>query len=191
MYFSDGTVLRLYRQTIEDFALCTDLEISDEQMHSLCKANDEMSARMRAVRIVSASTVSEKDLAYRLIQKGEKPEEAKAAVEWMKELGLMDDRRTAEQIVQRCIHKGYGISRARQALYEKRIPKECWQEVLKDYPDMSESILIFLQDRLGRTWDERDLRRAIDALMRRGHSYSEIQHVMRQYSLSVALSAED
>ena len=180
MRYEDGSSMRLYRQTIEDFRLYAGRELSEEEMKELRKSAGEMSAKMRAVRIVSASNVSKRDLEYRLIQKGEDPKQAKQAVVWMSELNLLDDTRTAEQIVQKCIHKGYGLSRAKQALYEKRIPKEYWEDALLDYPDQSDKILEFLQNRLDAESDERDVRRAVDALLRRGHSYQEIRKAMEE-----------
>ena len=180
MRFEDGASMRLYRQTIEDFSLYSGKELTEEDMKALRKAAGEMSAKMRAVRIVSASSVSKRDLEYRLIQKGEDPRQAKQAVEWMSDLNLLDDAKTAEQIVRRCIGKGYGLSRAKQALYEKRIPKEFWEEALAEYPDQTEKIIAFLQIRLGKDADERDKRRATDALLRRGHSYQEIRRAMEQ-----------
>ena len=175
MRFEDGTVMRLYRQTVQDFGLYAGLELTDEEIDRLKTAAGQMSAKMRAVRIVSASSVSKRDLEQRLIHKGEDPVQAKQAVEWMTDLNLLDDRKTAEQIVHRCISKGYGIARAKQALYEKRIPKEYWQEVLEDYPDQTDAIVNFLRSRLGEQWEDKDLRRAMDALVRRGHSYGEIR----------------
>ena len=180
MRYEDGSSMRLYRQTIEDFRLYAGRELSEEEMKELLKSAGEMSAKMRAVRIVSASNVSKRDLEYRLIQKGEDPKQAKQAVVWMSELNLLDDARTAEQIVQKCIHKGYGLSRAKQALYEKRIPKEYWEDALLDYPDQSDKILEFLQNRLDAESDERDVRRAVDSLLRRGHSYQEIRKAMEE-----------
>ncbi len=179
MRFADGTSLRLYRQTIEDFGLYSGMEMTDEAHAQLQMAAGQMSAKMRAVRIVSASSVSKRDLEQRLVLKGEDPLQAKLAVEWMSDLNLLDDRKTAEQVVHRCVSKGYGLSRAKQALYEKRIPKELWEEALADYPDQTENILSFLRARLGDSWEEKDLRKAIDALMRRGHSYSQIRSALQ------------
>ena len=180
MRFEDGSSIRLYRQTVEDFGLYPGKELTDEEMKDLRKSAGEMSAKMRAVRIVSASSVSKRDLEYRLVQKGEDPKQAKQAVEWMSDLNLLDDAKTAEQIVHRCIHKGYGLSRAKQALYEKRIPKEFWEDALADYPDQTDKILEFLRSRLKEGYEERDVRRATDALLRRGHSYQEIRRAMQQ-----------
>ena len=181
--FDDGTVMRLYRQTVQDFGLYPGLELTDEELKKLRTAAGLMSAKMRAVRIVAASSVSKKDLEQRLVQKGETPEDARTAVAWMTDMELVDDRNTAQQVVSRCISRGYGLQRAKQALYEKRIPKEYWEEALADYPDQTDHIVEFLQSRLGQEWDQRDLRRAIDALLRRGHSYSRIKQALSQLSL--------
>ena len=167
--------MRLYRQTVEDFGLYTGLEMEDKDFARLIEAAGQMSAKMRAVRIVAASSVSQKDLEQRLIQKGEDPAQAKQAVKWLEELELIDDRKTAEAIISRCISKGYGLARAKQALYEKRIPKEYWQEALEDYPDQLDAIVAFLESRLTGESDQKEVKKAIDALMRRGHGYHEIR----------------
>ena len=180
--FDDGTVMRLYRQTLEDFGIYSGKEMDSEEVAKLRIAVGKMSAKMRAVRIVSASSVSKSDLEHRLVQKGESKEDAKQAVEWMSDLSLLDDEKTAQQIVQRCISKGYGRSRAKQALFEKRIPKEYWESALADYPDQNEKILAFLETKLGDNWGEKELRRATDALLRRGHSYQEIRRALQEYS---------
>ena len=191
MHFSDGTVMRLYRQTVEDFALYTGKEFSDEEMETLREAAGQMSAKMRAVRIVSASSVTKRDLEQRLVHKGEDPGQAKEAVQWMSDLNLLDDSRVAEQVVQRCISKGYGEARARQALYEKKVPKQYWDAALADYPDQLEKIVDFLHTRLGEEYDQRELKRTIDALMRRGHSYAVIRKALNRLQLEQEEFPED
>lgn len=181
--FDDGSVLRLYRQTVEDFGLYPGMEFSQEQFEKLTAAGEKLSAKMRAVRIVSASNVSKSELESRLIQKGEKPADAKQAVSWLEELKLLDDRKTAEQIVQSCIGKGYGLARAKQVLYEKRIPKELWESVLADYPDQTEKITSFLKSRITDPSDQRAVKRAVDSLLRRGHSYRVIREALSELSL--------
>ena len=190
MRFDDGTTMRLYRQTVEDFGLYSGKEMSEQELAALRTAAGEMSAKMRAVRIVSASSVSKRDLEYRLVQKGEDPKQAKQAVEWMSDLNLLDDARTAEQVVNRCIHKGYGLARAKQALYEKRIPKEFWADALADYPDQGEKIAEFLRSRLKPGYEEKDLRRVTDALLRRGHTYHEIRRAMQHLNLDEDLQED-
>jgi len=101
----------------------------------------------------------------------------------MEDLHLVDDRSTAEQIVHSCISKGYGLQRAKQALYEKRIPKEYWAAALEDYPDQLDRIESFLRSRLDDDSDDREVKKAVDALIRRGHSYSGIREALKNISL--------
>ena len=176
--FDDGSKMGLYRQTVEDFALYSGKDLDEQEAEALRTAAGQMSAKMRAVRIVSAASVSRRDLEARLVRKGEDPQQAKEAVAWMEDLHLVDDRATAEQVVSSCISKGYGLARAKQALYEKRIPKEYWDEALADYPDQTEKITAFLKSRLVADSDEKQVRRAVDALIRRGHSYGTIRRAL-------------
>ena len=189
--FDDGTKLGLYRQTVEDFGLYVGKEFTEEEKEELLRAAGKMSAKMRAVRIVSASNVSKRDLEERLVRKGEDPQQAKEAVQWMEDLHLVDDRNTAEAVVHSCISKGYGLQRAKQALYEKRIPKQYWDEVLEDYPDQEAKIETFLRSRLDADSDQKQIKKAIDALIRRGHSYGTIRRVLQSLSFDSHDDFED
>ena len=181
--FSDGSTQRLYRQTVEDFGLYTGKELTDVEMETLREAAGQMSAKMRAVRIVSASSVTKRDLEQRLVHKGEDPAQAKEAVRWMADLSLLDDREVARQVVAKCVSRGYGPARAKQMLYEKQVPRQYWEEALADYPDMEDAIMDFLRSRLGEDPDEKDTKRAIDACLRRGHHYSQIRRALNSLRL--------
>ena len=176
--FSDGSSMKLYRQTVEDFRMFPGLEIED--LDAVRENNSRYSAKMRAVRIISASSVSKRDLQSRLVRKGESEEQAKAAVEWLSDLNLVDDRQTARQIVDSCVRKGYGLGRAKQALYEKQIPKQLWEEALEDYPDQTDRIADFLRTKLRDPEDPKQVKRAIDAALRRGHSYGDVKRALER-----------
>ena len=186
-----GKKMALYRQTVEEFGLYSGKELSEDTWEALLEHAGKISARMRAVRIVSASSVSKKDLQDRLIRKGETPDQAREAVEWMEDLHLVDDRNTAEQVVHSCISKGYGLARAKQALFEKRIPKEYWEEALAEYPDQMEYILRFLRKSLDAEPDDRQIKKAVDALLRRGHSYGRIREGLQLISVETDDFLED
>ena len=170
--------MRLYRQVVEDYSLYSGCELTQEQLQSLHTDAGRVSAKMRAVRIVAASGVSRRDLEQRLVRKGEDPEQAREAVQWMEELKLVDDRQTARQIVERCIARGYGRSRARQLLYEKQIPASLWEEALEGYPDQLEPVLSFLRNKLSDPADRAQVKKCVDALLRKGHSYGVIRKAL-------------
>ena len=184
----DGSTLRLYRQTVEDYAIYAGREMDDAELERLRLDAGKMSAKMRATRILAATDVSKKDLQQRLVQKGEDPKQAAEAVAWLEDLNLLDDERTAEIIVRRCIAKGYGPARAKQALYEKRIPKECWEKAMADYPDQSEFIVDHL--RKVNAKDPKQIKKAVDALLRKGHSYGQIKKAMDKLAMEMEFSED-
>lgn len=178
-----GQSLLIYPSVAADFGLCAGKVLSKEEYEAVKKAAAAASAKERAVRIVSVSTVSEKELEHRLRQKGEQEEDAKAAVAWLRELRLLDDAQAARQVVQSGVRRGYGAARIRQMLYEKRIPRELWAEALEEIPPQTEAIDAFLQRQFrGEQPDRKQCKRAADALLRRGHSWSEIRSALERYA---------
>lgn len=175
---SDGITLRLYPQTLGEFNLYQGRELEEEELTRLRQSAGAVSAKMRAVRIVSASAVSARDLESRLRHKGENPEDAREAVAWMQELQLVDDLDTAKQLVRRGVSRGYGVNRLRQMLYEKQIPKELWEEALAQAPEPDQAITRFLDQRLGPEPDRKELKKTIDALLRRGYAWQDIRRVL-------------
>ncbi len=176
--FEDGTTKKFLPQTVAEQGLFVGMELSEAEFKALEAANAALSAKARAVRIISAAAVSKGDLERRLTQKGENPEDAKNAVEWLSDLKLLDDAETARQIVARGAARGYGAERVKQMLYEKRIPKQYWDEALSTLPDMSEALTDFLRKRLGEEPDEKTLRNATQAALRRGYTWSEVREAL-------------
>ncbi len=181
--FENGKSLLVYPSVIVDLGLYSGMEIPEAAMESLIEQNGAVSAKERATRILSYGVVSGCELEHRLRQKGESEEHAREAVQWLQDLRLLDDRQAAEQIVRSGLSKGYGPARIRQMLYEKRIPKELWQEAMADLPESDEAIDTFLQKRFrGKTPDRAECKRATDALLRRGHSWSDIRRALERYA---------
>ena len=179
----DGRKLRLEKSVIADFGLFSGRELEEEELQRIRQANAKASAKARAVRIISATSVSKKELERRLIQKGETPELATEAVQWLSDLKLLDDRQTARQLAQAAARKGYGKARIRQILYQKGVDRELWDEAMEDLPEPDDAIDRFLASRFkGQKPDERETKRAVDALLRRGHSWSDIRPAIARYT---------
>lgn len=192
LHLSDGSVLKTQDHVIADLGLFSGMELDEDGLQQLKTAVGKASAKARAVRIISATGVSKQELEHRLTQKGEKPEDAREAVRWLSELELLDDEKTARQLVDSAVRKGYGKSRIRQILYEKRIPREYWESALAELPEMDDAVDKFLSQRFrGRTPNEKEVKRTIDALIRRGHNWQDIRAGLRRYSVSLDEHLED
>lgn len=181
--FDDGSSLMVLPSAMAELGLYQGMEIPDCAMESIKDTCAKASAKERAVRIISASTVSKRELEKRLIQKGEREEDAKQAVQWLDDLKLLDDAQAAQQIVRNGAAKGYGAARIRQMLFEKRIPKEYWEDALTLLPPQDDAIDSYLQRRFrGKQPDRAECKRATDALLRRGHSWSDIRRALERYA---------
>ena len=175
----DGETLTVSASLCVQFSLCAGMELDEEAFSALKAAVAKEAARERAVRILTASAVSERELEKRLVQKGTLPADA---VAWLKEHRFLDDAATAAQLVDSAVRKGYGRARVKNILYEKGIPKDLWDEALARIPAMDDAIDRFLAAKLrGRTADEKTIKKTIDALLRRGFSYGEIRDALRRY----------
>ena len=188
LIFEDGKRLKAPAFKVVELGLTPGAEGTPEGVLALENAQSLASCKERAVRILTASGLSKKELQKRLVQKGESEEDAEAAVAWLEELHLIDDLETAKQLVRSACLRGYGAARAKSILYEKGIPKELWDEALEELPEMDGAIDTFLRRKLdGRTLDAKQIKKTVDALLRRGHSYHDIQAGLRRYEASLSL----
>lgn len=188
LIFEDGKRLKAPAFKVVELGLTPGAEVTPEAFLALENAQSLASCKERAVRILTASGLSKKELQKRLVQKGEIGEDAEAAVAWLEELHLIDDLETAKQLVRSACLRGYGAARAKSILYEKGIPKELWDEALEELPEMDGAIDTFLRRKLdGRTLDAKQIKKTVDALLRRGHSYHDIQAGLRRYEASLSL----
>lgn len=188
LIFDDGKRLKAPAFKVVELGLAPGDEVPPEIFLALEQAQSLALCKERAVRIITASGVSKKELRKRLIQKGETEEDADAAVSWLEELHLIDDLETAKQLVRSAAARGYGRARAKNILYEKGIEKELWDEALAELPEMDDAIDLFLRRRLqGRPLDDKLIRKTVDALIRRGHSYSDIQAGLRRFEAGLEL----
>ena len=188
LIFEDGKRLKAPAFKVVELGLTPGAEVTPEVFLALENAQSLASCKERAVRILTASGLSKKELQKRLVQKGESGEDAEAAVAWLEELHLIDDLETAKQLVRSACLRGYGAARAKSILYEKGITKELWDEALAELSEMDDAIDTFLRRKLdGRTLDAKQIKKTVDALLRRGHSYHDIQAGLRRYEASLSL----
>ena len=72
--------------------------------------------------------------------------------------------------------------RVRQELQKRGISRELWDDALSQLPPQGNAIDDFLRRRFrGAKPDQKELKRATDALLRRGHSWSDIRSALERY----------
>ena len=139
--------------------------------------------KKRALRILGNRNYSEQEMHRRLVSKGEMEENASETVRWLAQLGYINDSDYATLIVRHYAAKGYGEARIKSELFKRGIAKEYWEEKLAEVSegDKSDAAIEFLTKKLRGSDDKDDLRRASDALVRRGYSYDEAKTAISNY----------
>ena len=139
-------------------------------------------ARKRALRLLDKRDYSRKMLLDKLTEKGAEESDALEVVDWLCEIGAVDDVRYAGLVVRHYAQKGYGARRIRDELYRRGIGKELWEEALSSLSETDETVFRILSVKLrGTDGAPEDLRRAENALLRRGYSREEIRAAIERY----------
>ena len=130
--------------------------------------------------------LSRRELTRRLVEKGETPEHAQAAVDWLEELGALNELEYARSIVRHYTARGYGAQKLRQEFQRRGVPREIWDQALEEQSDPVDRVVSFLEKKLrGQTQDPKLLKRATDALLRRGFRWEEIRAGLSRYGTEI------
>ncbi len=184
----DGSILRLGEGEVTDFALYAGKELLEEEAERLLASARRSTLREKALALLSRRPQSRKELERRLLEWEAGEEEAAAICDRMEELGYLNDRSYAEQIVRHYSTKGFGEKKLRDELYRRGVPRALWSEALEGAETPSAVIDSFVQKKLsGRTVDRKELQKVSAALARRGFGWSEISDALRRYEEKLEL----
>ena len=133
-------------------------------------------AKRKALSLLDRRDYSRAELLRKLDEKGYDAAAAEEAVDRLVYLGFVDDARYAPIVVRHYAAKGYGAQRIRGELQRRGIAKELWDAAMAEMPQQDETLDRLLRSRLkGAPASDRDaLRKATDALRRKGYGWDEI-----------------
>lgn len=181
--FSDGTELKLSLDIVADLSLFKGRELSEQEYSTLRTSAGLSKCKERALRIIGARPLSARALFDRLVEKGETPENAQESVAWLIRLHYLDDAQYADMVVRHYAGKGYGVQKIKGELFRRGVPKTLWDQALEGMPETDDRVFELLSKKLGGVQPDRaELKRATDALFRRGFTWDEINAAVRRYS---------
>ena len=187
--FDNGEELRTTLAVVTELSLYSGRTLTEDELSAVRDVSARSRCRQRALRIIGARAMSVKELTDRLKEKGESPENAEDAAQWLLDMRLLDDAQYAAMCVRHYAAKGYGAGRIRSELYRRGIPRELWDDALQELPEQDDRIDALLRRKLkSDTPDRAELRKAADYLYRRGFGRDEIHAALARYS---ELSEED
>ena len=190
-FLEDGAILRLGSGEVAAFGLYAGMELSPELLERLNAAARQGRVRDKALDLIAARPLSRKELADKLTARprdrekaaAATAEEAAAAADWLEEMGYLNDADYARRMVEHYSARGCGPAKLRDELYRRGVPRDCWDDALAAQEPPEGAIDALLQKRLrgADPSDPRALKRAADALARRGYRWEEIQEGLERY----------
>lgn len=197
-HLEDGSILRVTENEVVSFALYTGIELSAEVREKLERAAGESKARSKALDMIARKPMSRKELVNKLTAKPPKkkdgterepiatPEQAETVADWLEDLGYLNDMEYARTLARHYSAKGYGDRKVKDEFFRRGVPREYWSQALEEAQEPAEGIDAFLAKRFrGRTPDQKELKRASDALARRGYRWNEIREGLNRYGAGI------
>ena len=183
----DGSILRVGEGEVIDFALCAGKELSEEETERLQAAARRSSLKAKAIDLLMKRPQSRKELGRKLKEWEAADGEIQLICDRMEELGYLDEEEYAGRIVRHYAAKGFGERKLRDELYRRGIPRELWDEALGQIQEEDSACVIdaFLEKKLKGSHDPKDVKKASDALARRGYRWPEISDALRRYGMEV------
>lgn len=183
----DGSILRVGESEVVSFALYAGKELSEEEAARLLDSAHRSGLKTKAIELLMRKPQSRKELERKLLEWEASPEEAEAICGRMAELGYLNEAEYAGRIVRHYAAKGFGERKLRDELYRRGIPRELWEEALSQIEDEDNASVVdaFLEKKLKGSHDPKEIKKASDALARRGFSWSEISEALRRYGMEV------
>ncbi len=164
-----------------------------EELQALLAQSQIRRAKSKALYLLEFRDYSSRDLATRL-HKDFDADSAEAAVEYMTEIGAIDDSRYAENMIRHLINqKHYGRRRIIQELGLKGIDRDTAETAMEEFEnDEPDAILDLLQKKFSRDLrDDKGIRRTIASLLRYGYEMGDIRDALRTYAESVEESGDE
>ena len=105
--------LRVTENEVASFALYSGRTLEEEELAELRQAGGLSSAKARGARMLGERPLSKRELIRRLEQKGDAPEHAQAAADWLEEIGALNELDYARSVVRHYTARGYGGQKLR------------------------------------------------------------------------------
>lgn len=184
LYIDGEAAVKVDTETLLKSGLAPGDEIDDETLHQLLQESAAHRANEKALYLLEHRAHSKKELEDKITRSEFDREAARRAVEYMEELGLVDDEQYARRYAQELFtRKKFGARRVKQELRQKGIADDLIEAVLEEFSmdrdETAEQIRAILERKYPAAWtDEKARRRAVAALQRYGYGFEEIFSVL-------------
>ena len=179
----DEKELLIDNDVVIDSGISVGYDISEEEIAELKNNSDYKRALSRAFWYLDRMDYTEKALFEKLVRAGFSKKASAKVMARLCELGLIDDRRYAERMAEKCRENNISKREAMQKMLLKGISYDLAKEMLEECEcDEEEQIKNLLEGKYAyRLTQEKGTEKVYAALVRKGFSYSAVRSAMKKY----------
>ena len=192
VYLSNGEKVLLDKDVCAEKSLMSDMEIDSDFLEELKLQSDYVRAKSRALWYLDRMDYSEKALYEKLVQKGFDKKASSAVVAKLVELGLLNDRRYAENLAVKLTDQGNSKRAALQKMLSKGVAYDLAKEVLSETEtdEVSRILTLIGKKYSAKLQDPDNFQKVYAALVRRGFSYGDVKTALKKYKEDLEFSEE-
>ena len=189
---SNGEKILLDKDVCAEQSLMCDMEIDPDSLEVLKFQSDYVRAKSRALWYLDRMDYSEKALYEKLVLKGFDKKASSAVVAKLVELGLLNDRRYAENLAVKLAEQGNSNRATLQKMLLKGVAYDLAKEVLSETEtdEVSKILALIEKKYLGKLQDPDNFQKVYAALVRRGFSYGDVKTALKKYKEDLEFSEE-
>lgn len=191
--FTDNSEVLIDLDVYNESPIKTGDFISEEYLEKLKYNSDYKRAKSRALWYLDRKAYSERALFEKLTEKGFSKKASAAVIARFKELGLIDDRRFAENFAYRASEQNISKREIYTKLVLKGISRDLAREVCENIEkdealQISELIAKKYKNKL---YDPQNTQKVYAALIRKGFSFGAVRDALKKYSEDILYSCEE
>lgn len=182
--FDDGSQISVDTDAVVNNAIGIGTELDEEEIENLKYESDYERAKSRALWYLDRSDHTAKSMYDKLVKAGFDRKASAAVIARLTELGIIDDRRFAENFAARCAECNVSRREAAYKMMLKGVPKDIACESLdNENADESEQIAALIAKKYRtKIESENGVQKVYAALIRKGFSYAKVRDALKKYS---------
>ena len=191
--FSNGKEVLIDLDIVNEYTIHKEDILSEEKLLEIIEASDYYRAKQRALWYLDRAAHTEKGLYDKLIKAGFNKKASAKVIARFCDLGLLDDRRYAENFAERCISANVSKRETFRKLILKGIPKDLADEVLADneVDELSQILAIIDKKYKLKLENPENTQKVYAALIRKGFSFSSVRDALKSYSEQLMFAQEE
>jgi regulatory protein len=181
--FADNSEVLIDNEVVYEKTLKVGADLSEEYIKELVSESHYRRAKSRAIWYLDRSAHTEKALFDKLLRGGFPKKESARVIARLKELGLLDDRKYAENYCERLLESNVSKREALQKMFQKGVPLDLAKEILSasETDELQQIKNVIIKKYRSKLQTENGWQKVYAALIRKGFSYENTKKALNEF----------